>query len=163
MATLIKSEADFKNFIKNQVIPKAKLAMDNDIMPLAEKVTKKHIEKEVYNSYQPTQYRRTDDLLNSLLADKSEVHGDTIMGIIRHFDELGHHYSLVGNDAGNDVDVQDLAGWINRGEIHNFWNDDWSYPFLRPAPYFWKAEEEMKRRLPSIVKKSFRKQGLKVT
>lgn len=159
MAQLIRNMNDLSKFFNTQVKTKVAKAMDESIMPECEDITKKHIEKEVYDSYSPTSYIRSDDLLNSLLTTKPKIMGEVISSEVYHDDALGHHYSVI---TGDDIPVSALAGWINKGQIHNFWNNDMSYPFLRPAPYFKLASEEIERKKRDIVTRGLRKQGLKV-
>lgn len=154
---MINNKNDLNKFIKQQIIPKAKVAMDESIMPEARDIYKKHVETEIYSSYEPVQYDRTEQFLDSSAYTDAEVNGNSVSSEIYHDDT--QHFSIV---TGEDVDPNVLSDWLNNGEIGNPFGADPNSPWLRATRHKDQTKEELDKKLPRMIKKAFKQQGLDV-
>lgn len=120
------------------------------------KTIKKHIKVEVYEAYNPIQYTRTYELLNSveLLESSASIntlrfrYGHNLDGMNSYSPTenppMGRAWSLAGQSIGSDVSSV-LPYLLHDGKSGKIITSD--IDWYKPKPYMTKAKEEIEREL----------------
>jgi hypothetical protein len=121
---------------------------------------KEHIDSDVYDVYpNPEEYERKHYLENSLVGKTFETSNGVGL-IVEHDESKMNYYSVVSGDK---VSGNAVASWIEHGQIHPLWGDDYAY--LDERPYMSNSKEELIQEnvIPHVMKKHLKKLGIDST
>ena len=135
--------SDLIRNIENAIIE----AVENEASNRMVEIVKEHIDSDVYDKYNPTEYKRTKDLKNSVQKTIDSGSGDILITIDHDDDKLNYESIL-----GQEVYQQGIPIMIEKGKIHPLFGGGFSY--LQPRPYMHNSEEEIKKNLDKIVGKA---------
>lgn len=144
---------DLEKYIKQKVKESSK-----ELGKFVAEKTKEHIEKDVYESYQPSEYKRTFELKESIVSEEKDINNGVEI-TIEHDESMLHHKSIV---TGEDVGSQ-LPYWIHEGKVPNIFNHN-DYTWMHPRPYMNNTVEEFKNSKEHVkkLKEELKKKGIRV-
>lgn len=129
-------------------------------------IVKENIQDLVYNQYDPTQYERTGQLKDSLVASDVEEKGNMFETSIHHDtdlihanSDLGQHASLI--DGRSSIDT--IAEIVHDGYAPNIFNDKVDYIWMYPRPYMYVSWKDIKYngKYKVAMQRSLEKKGIK--
>lgn len=124
-------------------------AVKNEVTEQMIEIVKEHIDEDVYSAYEPSEYRRTRTLQDSLQKTVSP-NTNGIKITIDHDSSKMDYQSKV---SGQSVDEQQkIPNAIEYGKIHPLFGEGFSY--LSPRPYMSNAEKEILSKLDNILGKA---------
>jgi hypothetical protein len=143
MSKKFSSWDDLDKFIANSILSVVK----NELKEETINTVKKHIKSDVYDVYSPKEYERKSYLENSLVGNVQSNNQIALL-TIEHDENLMPYKSVVDESP---VDGNDVATWIENGQIYPLWGSKSGYTYLKPRPYMKNAEEEILQRVVDII------------
>ena len=121
--------------------------VNNEVSDELVDIVKRHVEDDVYSKYEPTEYKRTKELKNSVQKEV-ELRGDNIEININHDSNQLNYESILGQE----LDPQKVPWLIEEGKIHPLFGGGFSY--LQPRPYMSNAKGEIEGLIEKILGKA---------